>query len=78
MSREKAKTICGTETVSVVCRCGKIHVVENIAHYDHILVSCGAPYFAVRPMRFGPLKLVPWAGPNLTRQEYREKYGSDE
>lgn len=63
-----------SESLSVACPCGKTHTF-CAGHYDRVLVSCGRPYWALRPRRNGPLQLYPWPGPNLTRAEYLAKHG---
>jgi hypothetical protein len=66
-----------SETINQHCQCGRTHVVEAVYHYDRFILQCGAPVIALRPKRYGPLGFY-LSRPNLTRQEYIEKYGSDD
>jgi len=61
------------QIVAFACRCGKPHRIQ-VNHYDRVILSCGHPYWALQPKRNGPYQMFPWPGPNLTRQEYYEKY----
>jgi hypothetical protein len=63
--------------VAFHCACGSVHHI-SVQHYDRVIVSCGRPYWALQPKRNGPLRMFPWPGSNLTRQEYREKYPNEE
>lgn len=78
MSRAPQHPGMKPETVAVKCCCGKRHVLDDIQHYDRILAPCGALLFAIRRNDGGPLELIKHPGPNLTKEEYRLKYGSDE
>lgn len=55
------------------CACGKVHAVDNVVHYDRVILDCGRPYWVLQPKRNGPLTLFPWPGPNLTRAELAAK-----
>lgn len=61
------------QLATVKCKCGKQHTV-SVYHYDAIIVDCGAQYFAVQPKRYGPMKLVPHPGQNLTAEEMKQKH----
>ena len=58
--------------VTINCACGKVHCFE-VGHYSRILVKCGRPYWALRPIRSGPLVMFPWPGQNLSRQQMAEQ-----
>ena len=54
------------------CPCGLIHRFV-LGHYDVGAAKCGRQYWALQPERDGALKLFPWPGENLTRQEMADR-----
>ena len=61
-----------SETLTVVCPCGAIYRT-TIEHYQKVMPKCGRTYWALQPHRNGPLQLFPWPGPNLTREQMKER-----
>lgn len=57
---------------NVECACDK-KIGGYFKHYDVSRCSCGRAWWAVRPLRSGPLELKPWPGPNFTRAEMEGK-----
>lgn len=50
------------ETVRFTCAdCRKAWSVD-VRHYDRIRCACGKTYWALRPIRSGPLVMNPWPG----------------
>lgn len=69
----KATSEIPTQTLTFACKCGRVHVMENIRHYDRIILECGRAVWALQPKRDGDLKLFPWPGPALTAREMAAK-----
>jgi hypothetical protein len=60
------------QMLSIACACGKTHRFE-LGHYGLGRGPCGRNFWALQPRRGGALKLFPWPGPNLTRQQLKER-----
>jgi len=67
------KTAAATETVAFECRCGRVHVVNEVEHYGRYILGCGVRVWALRPLRNGPLKLFLWPGPAMSSRELAQK-----
>lgn len=50
-----------SEHLSLVCVCGN-HGMVWIKHWQRIRCVCGRLWWALRPKRNRPMKLVPWPG----------------
>lgn len=52
------------------CPCGTQHRF-TAKHYDVGRAQCGRFFWALQPKRNGAMKMFPWPGPNLTREEMK-------
>jgi hypothetical protein len=57
-----------TQLVQIECACGVVHRF-SAKHYEVARTECGRFYWSLAPKRDGRLKLFPWPGPNLTREQ---------
>lgn len=63
------------EPVAFHCDCGS-KSQELLKHYGLLRCTCGKFWWALRPKRNGRLRMFPWPGPNLTREELKSQEAS--
>lgn len=68
MSARQPSEPLKTQYCNIECECGH-KVGTYFVHYQVARCNCGRAYWALQPLRTGPLVLKLWPGPNFTRQE---------
>ena len=66
-----------TFLMTAVCECGAVHRFSG-KHYDVARAQCGRFFWALQPKRNGAMKMFPWPGPNLTREQMTGKKSAEQ